>query len=119
MTMNIKLTLVAGTALALLTALPAAAQSAQDFPTKPMTYIIPFNAGGESDVSARYQQSVWKDVTGQDVVVQYQPGAGGATAWSQLNQIEGYGDTIMGITDRTRVVEGTGGSISVEMGGGR
>src|SRR3546814_2636839 len=56
MTMNIKLTLVAGTALALLTALPAAAQSAQDFPTKPMTYIIPFNAGGESDVSARYPQ---------------------------------------------------------------
>lgn len=27
---------------------PLAAQSVEDFPTKPMTYIIPFNAGGES-----------------------------------------------------------------------
>ncbi|HEX2527613.1 MAG TPA: tripartite tricarboxylate transporter substrate binding protein [Geminicoccus sp.] len=74
-----------------------AAQEASDFPTKPMTYIIPFNAGGESDISARFQQSVWNKVTGQDVVIQYQPGAGGAQAWSQLNQIAGDGYTIMGI----------------------
>jgi tripartite-type tricarboxylate transporter receptor subunit TctC len=31
------------------------------------------------------------------VVIQYQPGAGGAQAWSQLNQIEGDGYTVMGI----------------------
>jgi tripartite-type tricarboxylate transporter receptor subunit TctC len=111
MTMTIKLTLVAGTALALLTALPAAAQSAEEFPTKPMTYIIPFNAGGESDVSARYQQSVWKEVTGQDVVIQYQPGAGGAQAWSQLNQIEGDGYTIMGINLPHTVLQPMEGSV--------
>lgn len=95
--MRIKSTFFAAAAFGLLTALPAAAQSATDFPTKAMTYIIPFNAGGESDISARFQQSVWNAVTGQDVVVQYQPGAGGAQAWSQLNQIEGDGYTIMGI----------------------
>lgn len=75
----------------------AAAQDASEFPTQPMTYIIPFDAGGESDISARFQQGVWNDVTGQDVVIQYQPGAGGAQAWSQLNGIEGDGHTIMGI----------------------
>lgn len=82
---------------ALMAAGPLAAQSAADFPTKPMTYIIPFNAGGESDLSARYQQAEWEAVTGQQVIIQYQPGAGGAQAWSQLNSIEGDGYTIMGI----------------------
>lgn len=90
-------TLVAAAGLALLAGYPAAAQSPADFPAKAMTYIIPFNAGGESDISARFQQSVWQAVTGHDVVIQYQPGAGGAQAWSQLNQIEGDGYTIMGI----------------------
>ncbi len=82
---------------ALATAVPFSVQAAEDFPTKPMTYIIPFNAGGESDVSARFQQAEWEAVTGQPVVIQYQPGAGGAQAWSQLNSIAGDGYTIMGI----------------------
>ncbi|AZB65768.1 tripartite tricarboxylate transporter substrate binding protein [Cereibacter sphaeroides] len=82
---------------ATLSAAPLFAQSAADFPTKPVTYIIPFNAGGESDISARYQQAEWEAVTGQPVVIQYQAGAGGAQAWSQLNAIEGDGYTIMGI----------------------
>lgn len=80
--------------LVLATALTA---TAADFPDKSMTYILPFNAGGESDVSARFQQAEWEAVTGKSVVVQYQPGAGGAKAWSQLNSIAGDGYTIMGI----------------------
>jgi tripartite-type tricarboxylate transporter receptor subunit TctC len=85
------------TVVALLAAGPLAAQTAETFPSKPMTYIIPFNAGGESDISARFQQAEWEAVTGEQVVIQYQPGAGGAQAWSQLNSIEGDGYTIMGI----------------------
>jgi tripartite-type tricarboxylate transporter receptor subunit TctC len=81
----------------LLAATPLAAQSVADFPTQPMTYIIPFNAGGESDISARFQQAEWEAVTDQQVVIQYQPGAGGAQAWSQLNSLPGDGYTIMGI----------------------
>ena len=83
--------------MALVAAAPLAAQTAEDFPTEAMTYIIPFNAGGESDISARFQQGEWEAVTGQQVVIQYQPGAGGAQAWSQLNSIAGDGYTIMGI----------------------
>lgn len=92
-----KVLTIATALCALMTAGPLAAQSADDFPTKPMTYIIPFNAGGESDISARYEQAEWEAVTGQQVVIQYQAGAGGAQAWSQLNSIEGDGYTIMGI----------------------
>lgn len=89
----------------------AAAQSPADFPNKPMTYIIPFNAGGESDISARFQQSEWENVTGQQVVIQYQPGAGGAQAWSQLNSLPGDGYTIMGINMPHTVLQPLAGSV--------
>lgn len=96
---------------ALLVASPVAAQSVEDFPTQPMTYIIPFNAGGESDISARFQQAAWEAVTGQQVVIQYQPGAGGAQAWSQLNSLPGDGYTIMGINLPHTVLQPMGGSV--------
>tara|TARA_R110000850_G_scaffold159043_2_gene283348 strand:- start:38 stop:991 length:954 start_codon:yes stop_codon:yes gene_type:complete len=95
----------------LLAATPLAAQSVEDFPSKPMTYIIPFNAGGESDVSARFQQSEWENVTGQQVVIQYQPGAGGAQAWSQLNSLPGDGYTVMGINLPHTVLQPLAGSV--------
>jgi len=107
--MKILVTTTAAAAFALLS--PLAAQAADDFPTKPMTYIIPFNAGGESDVSARYQQAEWEAVTGQDVVIQYQPGAGGAQAWSQLNSIAGDGYTVMGINLPHTVLQPMAGSV--------
>ena len=77
--------------------LAAAKAASNDYPNKPINYIIPFNAGGESDVSARFQQSVWEKYAGVPVVIQYMAGAGGAQAWSQLNSMEGDGYTIMGI----------------------
>ncbi|MEO7057933.1 MAG: tripartite tricarboxylate transporter substrate binding protein [Caldimonas sp.] len=70
---------------------------AQTYPSKAINYILPFNAGGESDISARYQQAVFKKVAGVDTVIQYMAGAGGAQAWSQLNSMPGDGYTIMGI----------------------
>lgn len=89
----------------------AIAAVATDFPTKSMTYILPFNAGGESDVSARYQQAEWANVTGKSVVIQYQPGAGGAKAWSQLNHIVGDGYTIMGINLPHTVLQPLAGNV--------
>lgn len=85
--------------------------NAGDFPAKPMTYILPFNAGGESDVSARYQQGEWKNVTKKQVVIQYQAGAGGAKAWSQLNSIPGDGYTIMGINLPHTVLQPMSGNV--------
>lgn len=95
----------------LLVAMPVMAQNAADFPTHAMTYIIPFNAGGESDISARFQQAEWEAVTGQQVVIQYQPGAGGAQAWSQLNSLPGDGYTIMGINLPHTVLQPMEGSV--------
>ncbi|WEX09815.1 tripartite tricarboxylate transporter substrate binding protein [Chelativorans sp. AA-79] len=70
--------------------------AAMAFPDKPVNYIIPFNPGGESDISARLQQPFFKKITGQDLIIQYQAGAGGAQAWSVLNDQPGDGYTIMG-----------------------
>lgn len=63
----------------------------------PVSYIIPFGPGGESDISARLQQPFFKDKFGQDLVISYQPGGGGAVGWASLNGLNGDGQTIMGV----------------------
>ncbi|WP_299867380.1 tripartite tricarboxylate transporter substrate binding protein [uncultured Hoeflea sp.] len=75
----------------------AAAAGALAFPDKPIDYIIPFGPGGESDISARFQQPFFKDKFDQDLVVSYKPGGGGAVGWAQLNSMATDGHTIMGI----------------------
>ena len=76
-------------------AIVLAAQAA--YPDKPVQYIIPFAPGGESDIAARFQQQVFKAKYNQDLIVSNKPGAGGALAWSQLNNMPGDGYTIMGV----------------------
>ncbi|MFG5384714.1 tripartite tricarboxylate transporter substrate binding protein [Yoonia sp. R2-816] len=68
---------------------------ANTYPSRAINYIIPFNPGGESDVTARFQQPFFEEITGQSVVIQSKPGAGGATAWAQLNGFDPDGHTIM------------------------
>ena len=70
---------------------------AAEFPSKSVDYIIPFGPGGESDITARLQQSFFKDKFGQDLVVSYKPGGGGAVGWAELNRLNGDGHTIMGV----------------------
>ncbi len=62
-----------------------------------VSYIIPFGPGGESDISARLQQPFFKEKFGQDLIVSYQPGGGGAVGWASLNGLNGDGQTIMGV----------------------
>ncbi len=63
----------------------------------PVSYVIPFGPGGESDISARFQQPFFKEKFGQDMVISYQPGGGGAVGWASLNGLNGDGQTIMGV----------------------
>ncbi|HRE12749.1 MAG TPA: tripartite tricarboxylate transporter substrate binding protein [Usitatibacteraceae bacterium] len=84
--------LAAGGALAASFALPARAA----WPEKPVRLYIPFSPGGESDIGARLQQGVFRKLTGQELVIESRPGAGGALAWSQLNTFPGDGYSIMG-----------------------
>lgn len=89
---------LASLALGLLaTAAIQAPAQAQQFPTGDVEYIIPFGPGGESDITARLQQPVFKEQTGKNLVISYKPGGGGAVGWSQLNSMAGDGSVIMGI----------------------
>jgi len=54
-----------------------AAASAQNFPNKPMTMIIPFAAGGPTDVLGRVIAQRMGEILGQQVVVENVGGAGG------------------------------------------
>ena len=71
--------------------------SAQAEVKGPVSYVIPFGPGGESDISARLQQPFFKEKYGQDLVISYQPGGGGAVGWASLNGLNGDGQTIMGV----------------------
>lgn len=51
---------------------------AQDFPTKPLRLIVPFAAGGASDVLARILAPRLADRLGQQVIVDNRAGAGGS-----------------------------------------
>lgn len=91
MTHHFRKTLVASSL-----ALAATFVGAAGYPEKTINYIIPFGPGGESDISARLQEPVFKKLTGQTVAIQYKAGAGGAAGWSQLNGMAGDGYTVMG-----------------------
>lgn len=65
---------VVGIALALLTAGGAWAQA---YPNKPIRMIIPFGAGGSTDVLIRIVATRLPDVLGQQVVIDNRTGAGG------------------------------------------
>lgn len=87
---------VAGALTAMLAALVWSGPGAA-YPDKPISYVIPFGPGGESDITARHQQVTFKDMFKQDLVISYKPGGGGAVGWAQLNSLKGDGYTWMGI----------------------
>jgi tripartite-type tricarboxylate transporter receptor subunit TctC len=58
-------------------ALSAAAVSAQSYPTKPLTIVVPFAAGGPTDTVARAVGQAMEKSLGTTVVVENKAGAGG------------------------------------------
>jgi tripartite-type tricarboxylate transporter receptor subunit TctC len=71
-------------------------EAAAEYPERPIDYVIPFDAGGESDITARLQQAPLQEVLGVDVSITNQPGGGGALGWSELTRTNPDGYTIMG-----------------------
>lgn len=78
-----------------LTLLASPLAMAQNWPTKPIKLIIPFAAGGTTDILGRLlAQQLTKDL-GQNVVVENKPGAGGNIAAEFVAQSAADGYTIM------------------------
>lgn len=70
---------------------------ADQFPTKTITYQIPFNPGGQSDLEARRQQPRLENELGVKVIIQYKPGGGGSIGWANLIKKKPDGYFISGI----------------------
>jgi len=62
----------------------APAYAAEDYPTKPVTLVIPVGAGGSHDLTARAMVSVIPQYLGQPVIIQLKPGGGGAIGSQQV-----------------------------------
>lgn len=61
-------------------AVPTAGWAQAPFPTRPITLVIPFGPGGETDIFARALSNELAEVLGQPVVVVNRPGATGIIA---------------------------------------
>src|SRR5690625_3284823 len=72
--------------------LPAA--FAADFPSKPVTLVVPWPAGGGSDILMRMIAQKASEALPQPVVVVNQPGGGGSIALGELANGDDSGHTI-------------------------
>ena len=81
--------LLAGAALA-----PARAD-AQAFPTRPVTIVVPYPAGGPTDAIARLVAQELAGTLGQNVIVENQAGASGSVGTRAVARSEPDGHTIM------------------------
>jgi tripartite-type tricarboxylate transporter receptor subunit TctC len=80
---------VAGLAVAAVPAL------AQNYPTRPITMIVPFAAGGPTDIVARIVAEPMSKLLGQQVVIENVAGAGGTTGITRGAGAKPDGYTIM------------------------
>ena len=74
------------------------AVSAQSWPNKPIRYIVPFAAGGTTDILGRMVGAKLAEALGQPVVVENRPGAAGALGVDMLAKSPPDGYTIGGGT---------------------
>ncbi len=83
-------------AVAAATAITAGpAWAASDFPTRPVTLVVPFPAGGAVDIVGRYLSDKLAAEWGQPVIVQNQPGAGTSIGSLQVSMAEADGYTLL------------------------
>jgi tripartite-type tricarboxylate transporter receptor subunit TctC len=60
------------------------AAGAQDYPTRPITLVVPYAAGGGNDVMARIVAEKMSRTLGQQIVIENKGGAGGSIATRQV-----------------------------------
>jgi tripartite-type tricarboxylate transporter receptor subunit TctC len=79
----------------MLVALQPAAAIADDYPSRPVTIVVPFTAGGPADTAARTISEVLRHHLGQPIVTENRPAASGITGTEAVALGEGDGYTLL------------------------
>jgi tripartite-type tricarboxylate transporter receptor subunit TctC len=90
------------------TAAPSAAATAINWPTQPITLIVPFAAGGDTDIPMRVVAEFVGKELGQPVVVQNVAGGSGTTGTRQAKNAKPDGYTLVSIHEHAIVNQHTG-----------
>jgi tripartite-type tricarboxylate transporter receptor subunit TctC len=80
---------------ALMLASASLSAAAQDYPARPITLIVPFAAGGPTDVIARIVGDHMSKTLGQQLVIENAVGAGGTTGSTRAKRANPDGYTIV------------------------
>jgi tripartite-type tricarboxylate transporter receptor subunit TctC len=80
-------------ALSLLTVLPCA--FAQDYPTRPVTIVVPYTPGGSTEILARMIGQKLEERLGKSVVIENKPGAGTVIGSNQVAKSAADGYTLL------------------------
>ncbi len=72
---------------------------AQSFPAKPVRMIVPFPAGGTTDLIARIVQPKFQEILGQAVVIENKGGAGGSIGAAEAARAAPDGYTMLLVFD--------------------
>jgi tripartite-type tricarboxylate transporter receptor subunit TctC len=94
MTMRLQLSTSLVAALLVALVLPTGA-SAQTYPNRPITFVVPFAPGGLSDVPARVLAAEMQERVGQSIVVENRPGGSGVTGASSVLRADPDGYTLL------------------------
>ncbi|WP_199173298.1 Bug family tripartite tricarboxylate transporter substrate binding protein [Pollutimonas subterranea] len=89
-------TLTAGFALSMASLAPAFA--ADEWPSKPITYVVPFAPGGATDILGRTYSQAMSEALGVPVVVENKPGTGGSLGSAYASRAKPDGYTVVGGT---------------------
>src|SRR5207302_4712080 len=90
-------------ALAVL-AMLAAPAGAQQYPSRPVTIVVPFAAGGGSDLLARLVAQKLEEKLGKPFIIENRPGAGTTLAAMQAVRSTPDGYTLMQATSSTMAI---------------
>ena len=91
-------------ALIALSVLAAAPARAQQYPSRPVTIVVPFAAGGGSDLLARLVAQKLEERLGKPFIIENRPGAGTTLAAMQAVRSTPDGYTLMQATSTTMAI---------------